>query len=469
MYTGKVIIVEKDINPNSPTYGQTRERLEDSELCTHWKCEMQKVNTYAYDGVWYEVYADKNPTSPTYGKTITIERGSTDPFYLEMYSRCEQLRYHEDFVANSGYKVATNIDANPNSPTYQQPVENVRSLSLIDCARPNTNQIIEDEVECELVDFPSGQKGTNGVAIVKGYDVNPYSTTYYEKIYEYRRASKDCFSPDTTPNIIVACEFCEVNQQGKTTGYKFIKQKDINLFSTTYDAEWQLVKVADTDMCAKVKSGQITGYMTAYGNYPITVNGIEYRVESDRQTNYFEIQVFDTIESISLPCPSLRSIDISGIDLTACGSFYRLFAGAVNLRDIELGKQPNLPNLTLISDMFQNCRSYSGVLDFSGWGLTEVTNASAMFRGCNNVDVINLSNCGLGKLEHADQMFYNCNFLREIHFDNCDLTALTDTSSIFYNAGSATRQLTIYARGCNATTLMKLAALKPTYANIVTT
>lgn len=77
MYTGKVIIVEKDINPNSPTYGQTRERLEDSELCTHWKCEMQKVNTYAYEGVWYEVYADKNPTSPTYGKTITIERGST--------------------------------------------------------------------------------------------------------------------------------------------------------------------------------------------------------------------------------------------------------------------------------------------------------------------------------------------------------------------------------------------------------
>lgn len=468
MYTGKVIIVEKDINPNSPTYGQTRERLEDSELCTHWKCEMQKVNTYASEGVWYEVYADKNPTSPTYGKTITIERGSTDSFYLEMYSRCEQLRYHEDFVANSGYKVATNIDANPNSATYQQPVENVRSLSLIDCARPNTNQIIEDEVACELVDFPSGQKGTNGVEVVKGYDVNPYSTTYYEKIYEYRRASSKCFAPDTAPNIIVACEFCEVNQQGKTTGYKFIKQKDINLFSATYDAEWQLIKVADTDMCAVAKSGVLIGYATSVADFPVIVNGHEYRVRSESDGS-FELAITEEIRTFDVSTMIIKSIDFSGIDLVLVNSLSTLLKGNTGLEDVNFGTNESMPNLTDVSDMMMNCSLFNKTFDLSGWKLSEVTTARRMFRGCNNVDVINLSNCGLGKLENAEQMFYNCSFLREIYFDGCDLTALTDTEGMFYDAGSATRQLTIYARGCNATTLMKLAAIKPTYANIVTT
>lgn len=467
MYTGKVIIVEKDINPNSPTYGQTRERLEDSELCTHWRCEMQKVNTYASEGVWYEVYADKNPTSPTYGKTITIERGSTDPFYLEMYSRCEQLRYHEDFVANSGYKVATNIDANPNSSTYQQPIENVRSLSLIDCARPNTNQIIEDEVACELVDFPSGQKGTNGVEVVKGYDVNPYSTTYYEKVYEYRRASKDCFAPDTAPNVIVACEFCEVNQQGKTTGYKFIKQKDINLFSATYDAEWQLVKVADTDMCKREVS-ILRGTGVPNSSFDVVLDSRSVTINIDANGNW-EYQFLSNPKG-SVPQfvksnkQDIYSIDFSMVD-TSEMNLYDLFYGLTSLVSFNF-EGCDLSGTDSTHAMFFDCKSITEV-DLSGLSI-HTTISRDMFRDCEQVTKINMSGFDTTDIYDVTSMFNGCLSLTEVDLSGWDLTNCSSDriKYVFYKCDSLR---TIYARGCNATTLMKLAAIKPTYANIVTT
>lgn len=470
MYTGNIVKIERDENPNSPTYGTEREIVELSEICQNWQCRMVEIERETSGGVTMVTYEDKNENAPTFGKTITIASTDTTAQYLEMYSRCEQLRYHEEYYGNSGYKVATNIDANPNSSTYQQVVENVRTLDLVNCEKPNTNPIEEIETHCKLIDYASGQKGTNGVEVVEVYDMNPYSTTYWEKLREYERQSEDCNAPETTPNVIKICEYCEVNQQGKNTGYRITKQKDINLFSPNYDDDFVELRVKDDVLCEASKGNILKGYtITPQSSINLYVNGTRIRLRSDND-GYFETTITEEIRSLDNLVNtkgSIKSVDLSDLDLEKLISADGAFSGVSYIEEVNFGTNRPMNYLESLNALFSQCFYDLKNVDMSGWDLSKVKDASLMFYFCQVIETINLSGCGFNSLIDASSMFANCYALRELNLDGCDLSNVTSSDGMFVFAGENTQQLTIYARGCNQATIDLLEEIKPSYANLI--
>ena len=127
--TGNIIVTERDINPNSATYNQTRTRTyEDTARCPtstepNWVeisyiCEQQG----GFDtGNIILTEEDMNPNSSTYGQTRTRTvsgdsrcTADTNPNWVEQSRVC----HIDNNGDNTGFADVTQIDTNPQSSTY---------------------------------------------------------------------------------------------------------------------------------------------------------------------------------------------------------------------------------------------------------------------------------------------------------------------------------------------------------------
>ena len=198
--TGNVISVQTDQNPNSSSYGSTRTRIiSDTERCpidttAHWVevsyvCEQVegKYNT----GSIVITERDNNPGSDTYNTTRTrTETGDArcvrneNPDWSEESYVCEQASTDPNWEVtgytcetsdgyNTGNKIVTETDTNPNSLTYNQTrtsiVEDTTACPVVD-RTPDWREI---SYTCEQDD-----DGNTGTAIVVEQDMNQYSPTY---------------------------------------------------------------------------------------------------------------------------------------------------------------------------------------------------------------------------------------------------------------------------------------------------
>lgn len=156
--TGRTIIVEADINPDSPTYEQTRTRIVDNDprctaqteadwVETSYSCE--QVNGFN-TGRSISVQEDMNPNSQTYGTTKNVyidndERCpiSTSPGWVEISYYCQQT---DGF--DNGNTVITQEDMNPNSRTYGQTRQFV-STNDPRCVQDTNPSWTEESYVCE--------------------------------------------------------------------------------------------------------------------------------------------------------------------------------------------------------------------------------------------------------------------------------------------------------------------------------
>lgn len=136
---GYLVIVEQDINPNSPTYNQTREREEynpvacpvsgaDYQLIDSY-CETESDDYERFTGYRIDTYQDLNPSSATYLDSYTervedltnCQPQSTEPDWVETNSWCETIIFEPSMIeGNTGYRMIEYTDANEFSPTYME-------------------------------------------------------------------------------------------------------------------------------------------------------------------------------------------------------------------------------------------------------------------------------------------------------------------------------------------------------------
>ena len=127
--TGNIVVTERDMNPNSSTYNETRTRTyQDLTRCPistdpdwvviNWTCEQQ--DGYR-TGRIILTKEDMNPNSPSYGQVITVtESGdprcerNTEPNWIIQSMVCQM----DSAGNNNGYADITELDVNPWSPTY---------------------------------------------------------------------------------------------------------------------------------------------------------------------------------------------------------------------------------------------------------------------------------------------------------------------------------------------------------------
>lgn len=198
--TGYRITEFIDVNPNSPTYNQTRqERTADSgcsPVAANWVeltsfCELDEHGKVT--GYYIHVQVDQAEGSDTYGETREVKETAAsgqcvdandnpnwiiDPYYN---SYCETKTYEPSMVVgDTGRFITRIIDDNVYSPTYNTAVESAFTESdwifsdPFPCETPNTSPIIEElSAACELV---NGEN--DGYIIINGIDKNPYSSTY---------------------------------------------------------------------------------------------------------------------------------------------------------------------------------------------------------------------------------------------------------------------------------------------------
>ena len=247
-YTGKIIIIEQDTNPNSSTYGQTRTREEISDLCDT-KPLMNLISEYDLDGVDYEDWQDINEYSPTYLQIITIEKGNTNPLKITYKSECVQVLYNEEIYGNNGIRKNYNIDINPYSTTYRQ-IDYTETEDLLYCTLPDKTPEVGESYLCELETIQSIQVPNGNKRLIKT-DINPYSDTYRQVLETVIIEDiKTCTPPDKTPNLKTYCSMCEAGE----TGYKITYFQDLNIFSPTY-TKWgeYIMSKEESDDCKKIE------------------------------------------------------------------------------------------------------------------------------------------------------------------------------------------------------------------------
>ncbi len=198
--SGFEIITYIDVNPQSPTYGQTRtERVANPTDCatgsSSWSlvtsyCEMDSIG--ANSGYRIDLYEDIDPLSPTFAQTredrtrdlTTCPLASTNPNWMiddEYPSYCETKFYEPSHTeGNTGLKVVQLIDENMLSPTYGH--TQISAVTSSDCVAPDTTPHLEDILEnCQLC-TAGGTVQFNGIKEVVGIDKNVYSSTFLSTV-----------------------------------------------------------------------------------------------------------------------------------------------------------------------------------------------------------------------------------------------------------------------------------------------
>lgn len=220
--TGFYVIRERDMNPQSPTYLQTRERKEQSEDCQEGKPDWQSIGEsceITAEGVptgnVIKLEQDMNPESPTYGNMRETKTMNTAQCPLQdtnaswvidetFEDYCEQMWYEPGHVeGNTGKHIYRLIDDNVFSETYEQTqISGVTDLE--NCPIPDTSPKLGDEISysCLLEADADGFLHMTGIAAVTAQDVNIYSPTYLDVV------TKEQADPRCPANDIYIFEWC---------------------------------------------------------------------------------------------------------------------------------------------------------------------------------------------------------------------------------------------------------------------
>lgn len=168
--TGKSVSVQKDINPNSPSYGTTRQRyIDDDERCpVSTVASWEEISYYCQKTQGFDngntviTEEDKNPGSSTYGQTRSVVSTNDprciqdkEPSWQEISYACEddgeapvdtnpnwtetsRTCVLDENNENTGFATVVETDTNPNSSSYNQ-TRTSTVEDLVNCPTPVRN------------------------------------------------------------------------------------------------------------------------------------------------------------------------------------------------------------------------------------------------------------------------------------------------------------------------------------------
>ena len=245
---GYLIIEEMDINPNSPTYNQTRQReVYDTDSCPLPNADYQLVEEYcetnsdtgAQTGWKILVYQDMNPNSPTYLESYndrvqdetTCPAETIDADWVEISRSCEIITYGSGKTGNNGNVIITYQDMNDVSPTFQDTKDEIL-YDTVECPAPDvTPNWVEQSRSCNIVN-KNGIVGFDGSVTVVEKDTNIYSSTYDTVRERILIDVVKCPPINVRPNWVEQSRRCN-KVDGNNNGKATVVEKDTNIYSST--------------------------------------------------------------------------------------------------------------------------------------------------------------------------------------------------------------------------------------------
>lgn len=96
--------------------------------------------------------------------------------------------------------------------------------------------------------------------------------------------------------------------------------------------------------------------------------------------------------------------NFNNIDTSAMTSMDSVFLALKYINEIDISEW-DVSNVTDMSDMFNGCENFTA--DLSGWDVSSVNNMQAMFCECKKFDS-DISNWDVSNVKDASLMFYDC-------------------------------------------------------------
>ena len=140
-----------------------------------------------------------------------------------------------------------------------------------------------------------------------------------------------------------------------------------------------------------------------------------------------------------------------------------MFDSCYNLISLDVSSF-DTSKVTTMDSMFQGCTSLTS-LTLSNFNTSNVTNMNYMFCGCTSLTSLDLRNFNISNVTSMGSMFDGCTNLGFLDLSGWDMSSVTDTTGMF---DGCSLSLTIRMKGCNQTTIDKIAAVKPSGASIST-
>ncbi len=107
-----------------------------------------------------------------------------------------------------------------------------------------------------------------------------------------------------------------------------------------------------------------------------------------------------------------------------------MFSGCENLKSIDGMSNFNTSNVTDMSYMFSLCGQLQN-LDLSNFNTSNVTNMAQMFSNCQTLENLNLSNFATSKVTDMSGMFQACSKLRNLYISSFNTSSVTNMSFMF--------------------------------------
>lgn len=186
-------------------------------------------------GYRIDTYRDTNPNSATFGNTKTERVEDREHCYIE-----------EEWVLINEY---CELDSSGNQTGYliqvykkgsQTREDRVQDEQRCPIASTLPEWVVDDSVAayCEMSKTLRDVPYQNGNLIYTMKDVNPYSQTYGQTTTSAVTDTTRCVVPDRTPNYVEVSRTCQIDPDTqKLSGWAKVIRKDINQYSDTWEGE----------------------------------------------------------------------------------------------------------------------------------------------------------------------------------------------------------------------------------------
>ena len=175
-----------------------------------------------------------------------------------------------------------------------------------------------------------------------------------------------------------------------------------------------------------------TGNGTSY-----SVQGLmEYKQVETMDLKGLDVSSFEdvgnTLNNMFRYCEKLRSVDVSGWNLSNKVDLSGMFSFCKELRSIIGLNTWNVSNITNMNMMFYNASSIENIHGISNWNTSSVTSMGSMFENASNLKNLDLSNWNVFNVTNMGSMFERTSSLTNIgDIGDWNVLNVTNMSNMF--------------------------------------
>ena len=147
-----------------------------------------------------------------------------------------------------------------------------------------------------------------------------------------------------------------------------------------------------------------------------------------------DISHVTNVMNLFLNCSSLISLNLDGFNTSSVTAFMGMFYNCYSLLSLELSSF-DTSNALLMNSMFYNCSSLTS-LDLYNFNTSKVQSMAGMFFECSNLISLDLSNFDTSQVLFMNNLFHNCTRLISLDLSNFNTSNIESMTDIFINCNN---------------------------------